>query len=81
MFANLIWLFREHREVFQECERLRRVVDDLERQLAAKPAEITGDYLTELSDRVLQELPFPNNTIPDTMWLTPGDNDRVPRGE
>ena len=72
----LVWLFKEHREVFQECERLRRVVDDLERQLAAKPAEITGDFLSDLSDQVLQDIPFKDNLVPENYWLTPGDTER-----
>lgn len=62
--------------MFQECERLRRVVDDLERQLTAKPAEITGDFLSELSDQILQDVPFKDNTIPDHLWLTPGESER-----
>lgn len=79
--SSVVWLFSEHRELYQEVERLRRVVDDLERQLAMKPAEVTGDFLNELSDKILQDLPFPNNVIPDDYWLTPGENERVARAE
>lgn len=79
MFASLVWMFQEHRDLYLECERLRRVTDDLERQLAMKvditPA-VTGDFLKNYVDTVLKEDAFPDNKIPDSFWLTPGENER-----
>lgn len=80
MLGNLVWLFREHREVYQEVERLRRVVDDLERQLALASlpsAEVAGDFLKQYVDSILVEEPYPDNKIPDVAWLTPGYGERI----
>ena len=77
--SRLVWLFSEHRELNSECERLRRVINDLEHQLAQKPAPLApqGDFIKQFVDTVLQDEPFPDNKIPEGVWLTPEDGEPV----
>ena len=68
---NLVWLFAEHRELYQETLRLRQVIADLEKQLLFKPSETIVDTMRRYSEEVLAEQPFPDGKIPDNLWLTP----------
>lgn len=70
---NVLWLFPAYREVVMQRDQLLRVVEDLERHIASRPADAT-DLVRKYQDEILVEQPFPGGKIPDTLWLTPPDD-------
>jgi len=83
---NLLWLFKEHRDLqFRNLELEQRVKDveawaaqrtqDLETQLAKRAVVEMSDVVSEL----FQDLPYEGGKIPAEAWLTPGLPDRSER--
>lgn len=68
-----LFMFREHRRLYERCRELERQVAQLTEQcekLSATPPQ-AEEIVTMLRDHVFAEQPWPNNTVPDPAWLTP----------
>ena len=83
--SNLVWMFQEHRDLSRTCTQLLqeiqirdRVISDLEQQLTVKPT-LDPASLKELTEQLFQDEPYPDNAIPDNVWLTPGLPERATR--
>mgnify|MGYP001599400350 CR=1 FL=1 len=76
MLSNLVWLFPAYRELYEENVILQQRLQATLQALEQRPSTDAGDLINEFQDKILQDLPFPDGKIPDTVWLTPGENDR-----
>lgn len=84
--GNLVWLFREHRDLHAaytatrtQMLLLEQTIADLEAQLRRQAPPSVDNLLENHRQNVLREEPFPDGKVPDGFWLTPGDNDRSER--
>ena len=76
--GRLIWLSSEYRDAItkiynleQEIIRQRVVIEHLEKLV--KPIPTVDSLLKEFQDMILVEQPFPDNKIPESAYLTPGE--------
>ena len=76
--GRLIWLSSEYRDAItkiynleQEIIRQRVVIEHLEKLV--KPTPVIESLLKEFQDMILVEQPFPDNKIPESAYLTPGE--------
>ena len=76
--GRLIWLSSEYRDAItkiynleQEIIRQRAVIEHLEKLV--KPIPTVDSLLKEFQDMILVEQPFPDNKIPESAYLTPGE--------
>lgn len=76
MIENILWLFPAYRRAQARIAVLEQALAALERQ----PASAVSEMLKDFQDNVLSDRPF-DGRIPDSVWLTPGDDDRSERAE
>lgn len=83
--GRLVWLFQEHRDLYERSMQQARVIDDLKRVIAdletaltAKAVQDAGAsaLIKQYQDEVLAEIPYPDGKIPAHVWLTPGEDER-----
>ena len=88
ILSNLVWIFQEHRDLSRTCTQLLRevqdrdrTISDLEQQLTVNSSKPSLDpaSLKELTEQLFQDEPYPDNAIPDNVWLTPGPPERATR--
>lgn len=72
---SFLWMFQSFRDLWQENQRLLRVVSDLEHQLERKIQldPNVNEVFRKYQEEALQEIPYEGGKIPDDVWLTPGD--------
>ena len=85
ILSNLVWMFQEHRDLRMSYDKLLQLVirkdqfiSYLEQQLTVKPT-LDPASLKELTEQLFQDEPYPDNAIPDSVWLTPGPPTRDKR--
>ena len=71
---NANWLLAEYRRLLIENRTLRALVIDppiSSSSLPLTPAPETA--LQQFQESILVDVPYPDNTVPETAWLTPGE--------
>jgi hypothetical protein len=88
---SLVWLFKEHRNLYEENHHLKNIlhdtiaetdkkIADLEDQLKfMKRPALDAETIHKLAEELFQDQPYEGGKIPDDVWLTPGPPDRDTR--
>lgn len=76
--SKLVWLFSDYRDAVQriytleqEILKQRVIIEQYERTPAHIPA--VDSLLKEFQDMILAEQPYPDNKVPESAYLTPGE--------
>lgn len=90
---KIIWLFKEHRDLYDENFHLKQMLHDTIAEtnlaIANKDRTIADlEYqlkqkpaldIPSLVEELFQDRPYEDGRIPDDAWLTPGQPDRTTR--
>lgn len=59
----------------EDNKKLVSALEKLQAYVANNPSHMEGivDLFQRYQEKVLQDLPYDNNRIPDSAWLTPGE--------
>ena len=55
----------------------KTIIATLEAALASRPAVDPMSLVSQFNEQILVDQPYPDGKIPDNVWLTPGDNERM----